>query len=144
MRKYLQLLTGVPTGSDNTLHTDTILQMQGLKGEDLVDDTCWIVKSHSPWIMQFAPPFTSNKVLFIVRNPTESNISWLNLCQMQTHSLKVPFEVNVAYPNFWNWWTRDCMTHMKNFYKVWIDDARARNVPILFIRFEDLVMDPEP
>ena len=101
LRKYLQLLTGVPTGSDNTLHTDTILQMQGLKGEDIVDDTCWIVKSHSPWIMQFAPPFTTNKVLLIIRNPTESNISWLNLCQMQTHSLKVPFDVSQAYPNFW-------------------------------------------
>ena len=55
LRKYLSLLTGVPTGSDNTLHTDTILQMQGMKGEDLVDDTCWIVKSHFPWIMEYAP-----------------------------------------------------------------------------------------
>ena len=36
------------------------------------------------------------------------------------------------------------MTHMKNFYKIYMDDARARQVPILFVRFEDLVMDPEP
>ena len=36
------------------------------------------------------------------------------------------------------------MTHMKNFYQVYLDDARARQVPILFVRFEDLVMNPEP
>ena len=36
------------------------------------------------------------------------------------------------------------MTHMKNFYNVWLADARARQVPILFVRFEDLVMNPEP
>ena len=29
LRKYFLLLTGIPTGSDNTLHSDTILQMQG-------------------------------------------------------------------------------------------------------------------
>lgn len=55
LRQYFVLLTGVPTGSDNMLHTDTILQMQGLKGEDIVDDSCWVVKSHSPWIMPEAP-----------------------------------------------------------------------------------------
>ena len=34
LRKYFQLLSGIPTGSDNSLHSDTILQMQGMKGED--------------------------------------------------------------------------------------------------------------
>ena len=90
--------------------------MQGLKGEDLVDDTCWIVKSHSPWIMEYAPPFKTNKVLVIVRNPTESNISWLNCVNMGTHSIKVPYKINELYPNFWKWWTKDCMTHMNNWY----------------------------
>jgi len=66
--------------------------MQGMKGEDIVDDSCWIVKSHSPWIMDFAPPFSSNKVLVIVRNPMESNISWYNCVSMATHSIKAPFE----------------------------------------------------
>lgn len=51
LRKYLTLLTGVPTGSDNTLHTDTSMQCSSFKGEDLIDDTCWVTKTHSPWWM---------------------------------------------------------------------------------------------
>ena len=97
-----------------------------MKGEDTVDDTCWIVKSHSPWIMDFAAPFKTNKVLVIVRNPMESNISWLNCVHMATHSVKVPFETEKMYPNFWKWWTKDCMTHMNNWYQTFMRDARAR------------------
>jgi len=144
LRKYLQLLTGLPTGSDNSLHTDTILQMQGMKGEDLVDDTCWIVKSHFPWIMPFAPRFTVNKILMIVRNPTESCVSWMHLCNTANHSTKIPFDVPTTYPNYWQWWVRDCMKHMKDHYQTYLDDARFRRAPILFVRFEDLVVNPEP
>lgn len=126
------------------LHTDTILQMQGLKGEDIVDDSCWVVKSHSPWIMPEAPQFSANKLIVIVRNPTESCISWMHLCNMATHSVKIPFDVSAVYPNYWKWWVKDCMGHMKNFYQVYMDDAKYRKVPLIFVRFEDLVMDPEP
>ena len=117
LRKYFQMLTGIPTGSDNFLHTDTILQMNGMKGEDLVDDTTWIVKTHSPYIMPFAPQFDANKLIIIVRNPLESNISWLNHIMTGSHSLKVPFKIHEDYPNFWEWFTKDCMGHMKNWYR---------------------------
>ena len=36
------------------------------------------------------------------------------------------------------------MSHMINWYKTYMDDARLRAAPILFLRFEDLVMNPEP
>merc|ERR1712165_201705 len=55
MRRYIELLTGISTGADNTLNVVIDLQMQGLKGEDTVDDTCWVIKSHSPWVMPDAP-----------------------------------------------------------------------------------------
>jgi len=55
LRKYFELLTGVQTGADNTLHNSVMLQLQGMKGEDIVDDTVWIIKTHSPWIMPYAP-----------------------------------------------------------------------------------------
>jgi hypothetical protein len=51
------MLTGVQTGADNTLHVNIMLQMQKMKGEDIVDDTVWIVKTHSPWCMPYAPQF---------------------------------------------------------------------------------------
>ena len=52
MRRYLELLTGIQTGADCTFDVSITLQMQGLKGEGIQDDTVWIVKSHSPWQMQ--------------------------------------------------------------------------------------------
>ena len=63
---------------------------------------------------------------------------------MATHSVKVPFETEKLYPNFWEWWTKDCMTHMNNWYQTFMKDARERKVPVLFVRFEDLVSNPEP
>ena len=38
MRKYCELLTNIDTGCDFCLHINVILQMQGLKGEGIVDD----------------------------------------------------------------------------------------------------------
>ena len=35
------------------------------------------------------------------------------------------------------------MTCMRQFFKLYMDDAKMRRVPTLFVRFEDLVMDPE-
>lgn len=61
LRKYLELLTGIATGADNTLHCEVMSQMQGFKGEYIVDDTIWVAKTHSPWIMPEAPVFFCNK-----------------------------------------------------------------------------------
>ena len=36
------------------------------------------------------------------------------------------------------------MTHMFNWYKTYMVDAERKDVPVLFLRFEDLVMNPEP
>jgi len=51
MRRTLELLTGITTGADCTFDISITLQMQGLKGEGIQDDTVWIVKSHAPWLM---------------------------------------------------------------------------------------------
>lgn len=85
LRKYLELLTGIQTGADNTLDVNVFLQMMGMKGEETTDDTVWVVKSHSPWIMPFAPVFHANKLIIIVRNPLETALSWLNLVAMNCH-----------------------------------------------------------
>jgi hypothetical protein len=50
LRKYCELLTGVQTGSDNSLHLTLDLQLMNLKGEAISDDRVWIIKTHSPII----------------------------------------------------------------------------------------------
>ena len=143
LRKYFELLTGLATGADNTLHTEVIMQMQGFKGEFTVDDTTWICKTHSPWIMPEAPVFYANKMITIVRNPLDTFISWLNLVAQANHAQKAPFDYELAYPNYWDWWIHDLTPLMKKWTKIIMDDAKMRRVPTLFLRFEDLVADPE-
>ena len=144
LRKYLELMTGIQTGADNTLHVNVALQMQGMKGEDITDDTCWVIKSHSPWVMPEAPVFSANKVVCIVRNPLDTNLSWLHLVAMNNHAMKSPLDYEKVYPEYFDWWVKDCCGHINNWMLTMMRDAKFRNVPMLFIRFEDLVMNPEP
>ena len=144
LRRYMELITGIQTGADNTLDVNVCLQMQGMKGEDIVDDTVWIVKSHSPWIMPSAPVFHANKCIVIVRNPLDTNLSWLHLVAMNNHATKSPFNYEKLYPNYFDWWIKDCCTHVNNWMLTMMNDAKFRRVPTLFIRFEDLVMNPRP
>jgi len=144
LRKYLELITGIVTGADNTLHVNVCLQMQGCRGEDITDDSVWVVKSHSPWIMPDAPVFHSNKVIVIVRNPLDTNLSWLHLVAMNNHATKSPFDYETEYPEYFDWWIKDCNTHINSWMTQMVKDAKFRDVPMLFIRFEDLVMNPKP
>ena len=115
--------------------------MQGMKGEEIVDDTCWIIKSHFPLDLFLSSPlFTANKSVVIVRNPLESIISWLNFLSANCHSFKYPFNIEELYPNYWDWWVKNITTHINNWMMFMITEARERRLPVLFIRFEDLVM----
>jgi len=82
--------------------------MNGMIGEDTVDDKVWIVKTHSPWCMPEAPPFSCNKILLVVRNPLDSIMSWLECVQHGNHSTKADFEIQEEYPNYWDEWVKDC------------------------------------
>ena len=116
----------------------------GLKGENLVDDTCWVIKTHSPWCMPFAPPFKANKMICIVRNPLDVIVSWLDLMSTGSHAQKASFEYEELYPEWWNWWVFDCARVYADWHKTVMNDAALRKLPVLWVRFEDLVMDPEP
>jgi hypothetical protein len=144
LRKYTELLTGVQSGADNTLHCNVAIQMQKMKGEDIVDDTCWIIKTHSPWCMMYAPEFKCQKILCIVRNPLDVILSWLNLVSTMSHAIKVPFDYAVEYPNWWQKWVEKLVKEVKQWYGTLMYHARKRDVPTIFVRFEDLLMNPKP
>ena len=120
----MEMITGVTTGADNTLAFNVCLQMQGMKGEDIVDDTVWIVKSHSPWCIPAAPVFHANKCIVIVRNPLDACLSWLHLVAMDNHSDKSPFDYEKLYPNFFDWWVKDCCALMNRWMLQMIKDAK--------------------
>lgn len=137
-------MTGIETGADNTLNFNIHLQMQGLKGEDIVDDTVWIVKTHSPWIMPQQPLFYCNRTICIIRSPIDVIISFLHLFTVCNHSQKAQFEYHENYPVFWEWWVKMFTQRMAAWYRQLMFDAKMKKLPILFVRFEDLVLNPEP
>ena len=144
MRKYFDLLTGIHSGADNTMHINVMLQMIGMAGEDTVDDKCWIIKTHSPWCMPEAPIFSFNKLIVIVRNPLDTFVSWLELCHHCNHAQKCEFELEKDYPKFFDWYISEVGDEYRRFYDYHLDLAKQRRIPILFLRFEDMLMDPEP
>ena len=131
------------TGADNTLHISVMLQMMGMKGEDIVDDTVFVVKTHSPWCMPFAPKFFANKAVCVVRNPLPVFVSWVNLLALCNHNSPSPFEYETEYPEWWNWWIHDCAEMMRRWYAHTMHDSRLRQIPTLYVRYEDLVSSPE-
>jgi hypothetical protein len=68
LRKYMELIMGVVTGSEFTTRIAFPLQLQGLIGEYVVDDTVSIIKAHYP--LRFNPlDYSVNKIIVCVRNP---------------------------------------------------------------------------
>ena len=94
--------------------------------------------------MPEAPVFHANKVIVIVRNPLDTNLSWLHLAAMNNHATKSPFDYEKDYPQYFDWWIKDCNTYINQWMTQMMKDSKFRDVPMLFIRFEDLVMNPEP
>ena len=79
-----------------------------------------------------------------MRSPIDVIISFLQLFTLCNHSQKAPFEYHEKYPVFWDWWVKLCCQRMANWYRTLMNDAKMKNLPVLFVRFEDLVVDPEP
>ena len=144
IRKYLELLTGVQTGGDNCLHFNVDFQMLGSKGEEIVDDSVFIVKTHYPWVPPSPTQFNSSQMLVITRNPLDSIMSWLEYLTNHNHSTRAPFNYATDYPRFLDWWIRQQIPKIRQFFDVYMAEAKSRKCPILFIRFEDLVINPRP
>lgn len=116
----------------------------GMKGENVVNDTVWVVKSHSPWPMPNAPLYNVNKLFVVVRNPLDTVFSWHNLIGMNSHSTKCPAKYEEVYPEHFDWFMKDTCQHIKNWMASMMEEAKFRRRPILFLRYEDLVANPEP
>ena len=85
LRKYLENITGVVTGSDMPIENPMPLQMAGLLGEGTSDDRCWIVKTHYPSELT-EYPFDCNKIIVCVRNPFDVMVSKQHFLNTFSHA----------------------------------------------------------
>lgn len=60
MRKYLENITGVITGSDMKTIMSACMQYIGLRGDSITDKSVWIVKTHAPLIFPLSNDCKTN------------------------------------------------------------------------------------
>mmetsp|Transcript_3401 Transcript_3401/g.5104 ORF Transcript_3401/g.5104 Transcript_3401/m.5104 type:complete len:239 (+) Transcript_3401:263-979(+) len=116
LRKYIELISGVPTGSEMPVNLLMPLQMSGLIGEEIVDDRCWIIKTHHPNRLK-KYDFKANKMLICVRNPFDVMKSYLQFISVMSHSKAVANDLPVEQPKYFKF-------HQKALLKIFSNFAR--------------------
>jgi len=102
LRKYLQEIAGIATGSDMPVDLTLCIQMNSMKGEQIVDDSVWITKSHDPFPTNGVGSFTTNKIICCVRNPLDVIHSALQLFLSKTQDKEIAEDYEKVFPEFWN------------------------------------------
>lgn len=95
LRRYLELVTGIATGSDVVAGGSQPLSAQGMVGEHIVDERVWIAKTSYPVgkrINEEHHSFQANKVLILARNPVDTILAKLHSQLSGTRSKQVEID----------------------------------------------------
>lgn len=165
LRTLLERITSIVTGSDTrpdrTLSKSLALE-HDLVGEGLVggipissssrnsrllyqsafDPLVHIVKTHFPERIGWKP-VTGNRVLLLIRNPYDAIDSYWNLCCTNTHTRTLEESVYTQYAQKFEDLARHEIKVWCDFHYYWLDICEREGVPILILRYEDLVLDTE-
>jgi len=103
-------------------------------GENLVQ----FVKTHFPE-RQGGAPFRASRVVLLVRNPFDAIESFFNLMMTGTHTASVAPEVRARAVKIFESVVLKEIRVWKQFHQFWLN----QDVPILLIRYEDLIRAPD-
>lgn len=135
LRKYLELITGITTGSEveaNVWHLPLI-------GEQIVDDRVWVVKSHGPITRVIScEDFSMNKIIVLMRNPFAVIISMVHMCQTYSHFKQLDHDFAKENPKFWQKHIEQQIQWQLDFFEYVAKLKDQNKVPILFLKFEEL------
>jgi hypothetical protein len=104
-RKTLETLTGVCTGSNfpNNFTLNLALLAQGLKGEQIIDNRVWLVKTHFPYVYPYTPTVSGSKAVVLVRNPLDMITSLFQFAMTLTHNRNIANDWIVEFADEWDW-----------------------------------------
>ena len=108
LRRFIEQITGIYTGSDMNIEQTLNERMMGLLGEDHVndDDDVWITKTHFPLMCGDEKSFHAQKMICVVRNPLDVIPSFANLLHMRSHSLIPQEKLHEKFPEWWAEWSK--------------------------------------
>ena len=70
-----------------------------------------------------SPEMTSNKILYIVRNPLDVIVSVLNFLNTVNHANKPSFEFQTTYPQYWQEMVKYWTGVLNTIFKTYIEQA---------------------
>ena len=155
LRTLLERTTSIVTGSDTrpdrTLSKSLAVEYD-LVGEGIVSSGIdqqqqqrggvHIVKTHFPERKGWTP-VTGHRVLLLVRNPYDAIDSYWNLCCTNTHTRTLDDAIYTKYAGKFDGLARHEIEIWCNFHYYWLDVCKKNKVPILLVRYEDLILNVE-
>lgn len=148
-REVIEGITEIITGSDDK-HTNIKYSVLGdkeipsahlnFKGNDTVDNKVWIYKTHYP-ARKGKGVFKFEKILLVIRNPFDAIDSMFNLFSTNSHTDSISEDMYYKYEQEWINFVKDQSYSYNQFYSFWMRLALKNNIPLLIIRYEDLIKD---
>ena len=116
------------------------MQLADFKGEELIDSSVWISKSHHPLDMGSVVN-KANKVICCVRNPFDTIVSFMQFLPTLQQG-GVINEKFSDFPEVWDKFLRE-VTDIIADYHANMTDELAKEIPCYFLRYEDLRSKPQ-
>ena len=146
LRTMLERTTGTVTGSDTrpdrTL-SKALAEAHGLVGEGITqgNKSCF-AKTHWPERIG-CRVVEGNRVILIVRNPFDAIDSYWNLNVTNTHTETVTDEIYEHHKEMFEGLVKNEIKIWHEFHAYWLRIYQEHSCPLLLIRFEDLIQNPE-
>eukprot|EP00521_Asterionellopsis_glacialis_P013332 CAMPEP_0195306868 /NCGR_PEP_ID=MMETSP0707-20130614/37422_1 /TAXON_ID=33640 /ORGANISM="Asterionellopsis glacialis, Strain CCMP134" /LENGTH=432 /DNA_ID=CAMNT_0040371099 /DNA_START=480 /DNA_END=1778 /DNA_ORIENTATION=+ len=142
MRTLIERTTGIVTGSDTRPDRNlskALARQHNLVGEGVVDkNQVGVVKTHFPERKGYKT-YKAHRAIVLVRNPFDAIDSYWNLCTTNTHTETITDEVYAMLNDKFVGLVENEMAMWIRFHRYWLE---RDDIPILVLRFEDLIRDP--
>lgn len=132
LRKLLEQVTGVFTGSDMQLEKTLPLQQSGLLGEQIQDNSVWITKTHYPQTQEPNSKFAASKIIYITRHPVDVFPSMCGLFFTNSHVLEPKRPWNEY--RFWPVYLQIMIPLFRQFHERILE--QAARTPTFFLTYE--------
>lgn len=146
LRRFIELISGIYTGSDMNVRMTANLQFVGMHGEGTVadDNLVWVTKTHYPMESPFgSTKFNSQKQIVIVRNPIDVFPSMAHLAMTGSQSITPNEQYNEDLPEIWDSLLKVFVPLCANQHRMIINSI-SKDIPTYFCRYEDLRLDAAP
>ncbi|KAH8048968.1 protein xylosyltransferase [Aureococcus anophagefferens] len=134
LRSLLESISGVVTGSDTAPNRTLSLALQecGVRGEGVIDERTWVVKSHYP---ERRAALRRRNAILLVRNPWDVIDSYFNMTLTNSHNTTMRDDQYARFEELFRGLARAEADVWARFNRWWL---RAP-IPLLVVRYEDLV-----